>query len=294
MPRKACRHAAIPSAAIEEREESSLNSISIRTFTHQELWLAVIFAAGIECGFFTLLITAGANRGKVRAIEAPAPTETPIAVKPVLDDVPLLKLGGKKMRPKLPDLWKKNPPIQRFEATSAPSPMAPMTPEAIPSSPLARKDAGPPPPPDAAVAKQVDQVLLDAGPPSKTAPQVQGEGVQDGVKEGTETDPLKGRAIGQYKQLLIAWFNAKWHPPDLPCEVMKSLTVAGVPSWGPDRTVTGITPVRMSGNATFDESAKSTWASIVGQQIPPPPPLYPDITPNQIGAIIFTSASKCK
>ena len=75
MPRKACRHAAIPSAAIEEREESSLNSISIRTFTHQELWLAVIFAAGIECGFFTLLITAGANRGKVRAIEAPAPTE---------------------------------------------------------------------------------------------------------------------------------------------------------------------------------------------------------------------------
>jgi len=268
--------------------------VGIRTFTHRELWLAVIFAATIECGFFAMLVAAGASRGKVHAIEAPAPTELPIAVKPVLDDVPLLKLGGKKMRPKLPDLWKKNPPIQRFEAASAPSPLAPMTPDAIPSSPLARKDAGPPPPPDAAVAKQVDQVLLDAGPPPKETPQVEGAGVQDGVKEGTETDPLKGRAIGQYKQLVIAWFNAKWHPPDLPCEVMKGLTVAGMPTWGPDRTVVGITPVRMSGNATFDEKAKSTWASIVGQQIPPPPPLYSDITPNQFGAIIFTSASKCK
>lgn len=268
--------------------------MSIRTFTQQELWLAVILAGGIECGFFALLITAGANRARVRPIEAPAPSETPIAVKPVLDDVPLLKLGGKKMRPKLPDLWKKNPPIQRFEATSAPSPQAPMTPDAIPSSPLAHKDAGPPPPPDAAVAKQVDQVLLDAGPPPKETSQAQGEGVQDGVKEGTETDPLKGRAISQYKQLVIAWFNAKWHPPDLPCDVMKGLTVAGMPAWGPDRTVLGITPVRMSGNAVFDEAAKNTWASIIGQQIPPPPPLYSDITPNQFGAIIFTSASKCK
>lgn len=271
-----------------------MNSLGTRKFTPQELWLATILAGWIECGFFALLITAGVNRGKVQAVEAPAASETPIAVKPVLDDVPLLKLGGKKMRPKLPELWRKNPPIQRYEAASAPSPMAPMTPDAIPSSPLAHKDAGPPPPPDAAVAKQVDQVLLDAGPPPKDTQQAQGEGVADGVKEGTETDPLKGRAIGQYKQLLIAWFNAKWHPPDLPCDVMKGLTVAGIPTWGPDRTVTGITPARMSGNPTFDERAKSTWANIVGQQIPPPPPLYPDITPNQIGAIIFTSASVCK
>jgi len=269
--------------------------IRARTFTEQELWLAVILAGMIECGFFGLLIMAGTSHGRVKAVLPPAPSEIPIAVKPVLDEVPLLKLGGKKMRPKLPELWKKNPPVQRFEATSAPSPKAPMTPEAIPSTPLHPKDAGPPPPPDAAVAKQVDQVLLDAGPPPKeTQPQAQGEGVADGIKEGTETDPLKGRAVSQYKQLVIAWFNAKWHPPDLPCDVMKGLTVAGMPQWGPDRTVIGITPVRMSGNATFDGAAQSTWASIVGQQIPPPPPLYSDITPNQFGAIIFTSASKCK
>ena len=256
--------------------------------------MAIILAGAIECGFFALLITAGASHGKIRAQAPPAPSEIPIAVKPVLDEVPLLKLGGKKMRPKLPELWKKNPPVQRFEATSAPSPQAAKTPDAIPSSPLAHKDAGPPPPPDAAVAKVVDQVLLDAGPPPKNTEQAQGEGVQDGIKGGTETDPLKGRAVSQYTQLVIAWFNAKWHPPDLPCDIMKGLTVAGMPTWGPDRTVQSITPMRMSGNSTFDDAAKATWASIIGQQIPPPPPLYSDISPNQFGAIIFTSASKCK
>jgi hypothetical protein len=271
-----------------------LISTPARKFTEHEVWLAIILAGAIECSFFALLIMAGASSGKVRALAPPAPSEIPIAVKPVLDDVPLLKLGGKKMRPKLPELWKKNPPIQRFEATSAPSPLAPMTPDAIPSSRLAPKDAGPPPPPDAAIAKQVDQVLLDAGPPPKDTQQAQGEGVQDGVKEGTETDPLKGRAISQYTQLVVAWFNAKWHPPDLPCDVMKGLKAAGMPTWGPDRTVLSINPVRMSGNSAFDEAVKNTWASIVGQQIPPPPPLYSDISPNQFGAIIFTSGTKCK
>lgn len=122
-------------------------SHALPIFTHQELWLAALFAAIIECGFFALLAAAGANRGNVHAVAPPVASETPIAVTPILDDVPLLKLGGKRMRPKLPDLWKKNPPIQRDEATSAPSPMAPKTPDAIPSSPLAPKDAGPPPPP---------------------------------------------------------------------------------------------------------------------------------------------------
>jgi hypothetical protein len=264
--------------------------VGIRTFTHRELWLAVIFAASIECGFFAMLVAAGASRGKVHAIDAPVPTELPIAVKPVLDDVPLLKLGGKKMRPKLPDLWKKNPPIQRFEAASAPSPMAPMTPDAIPSSPLARKDAGPPPPPDAAVAKQVDQVLLDAGPPLKETPQVVGEGAADGIKGGTETDPMKARAVGQYTQLIIAWFNARFRQPDLECDTLKTLSSVVAPTLGSDRTVTAFAIVRPSGNPTFDERIKSTMTNIVGQQIPPPPPLYPEIS--SIPSVTFRGQCK--
>ena len=88
-------------------------------------------------------------------------------------------------------MWKKQPPVQRFEERSAPSALAEKTPEAIPTSKLALADAAAPPP-DAEVGKEVDQELLDAGPDA--APTVEGEGAADGVKEGTETDPLKARA----------------------------------------------------------------------------------------------------
>jgi hypothetical protein len=250
---------------------------STRNFTQSELGLAIMVAMLIEGVFFSVLIAAGANRGKVHAAPPPVASETPIAVKPVLDDLPLLKLGGKKVRPKLPELWKKNPPIQRYEAASAPSPKADKTPEAIASSPLARKDAGPPPPPDAAVVKQIDQVLLDAGHPQKESQQPPGEGSPDGIKGGTETDPLKARAVGQYTQLIIAWFNARFHQPDIECETLKGLSSAVSATLGPDRTVTGFSVLRPSGNAQFDERVTNTMTNIVGQQIPPPPPLYPDI-----------------
>lgn len=251
---------------------------STRNFTQSELGMAMMVAMLIEAAFFSLLIVAGANRGNVRAEAPPVPSEIPIAVKPVLDDdLPLLKLGGKRMRPKLPDLWKKSPPIQRYEASSAPSPMAEKTPEAIPSSPLAPKDAGPPPPPDAAVVKQLDQLLVDAGTHPKEAPQPQGEGSPDGIKGGTETDPLKARAVGQYTQLIIGWFNARFHQPSIECQTLKGLSASVSAALGPDRTVTGFAVTRPSGNAEFDERVNSTMTNIVGQQIPPPPPLYPDI-----------------
>ena len=250
---------------------------STRNFTQGEIGMATIVVMLIEGAFFSLLIAAGANRGKVRAEAPPIASEIPIAVQPVLDDLPLLKLGGKRMRPKLPDLWKKNPPIQRYEASSAPSPMAGKTPEAIPSSPLVSKDAVPPPP-DAAVVKQLDQFLKDAGAaPPKETPQPQGEGSPDGVKGGTETDPLKARAVGQYTQLIIAWFNARFHQPSIECETLKGLSASVSAALGPDRTVTGFSVLRPSGNAEFDERVNTTMTNIVGQQIPPPPPLYPDI-----------------
>ena len=60
--------------------------------------------------FALLLVFAGTSRANVKPAEERARMEVPIAVHPILDDVPLLKLGGKKMRAKLPDMWKKNPP----------------------------------------------------------------------------------------------------------------------------------------------------------------------------------------
>ena len=244
------------------------------TFSPQEVLLAALLAGAIEMGLFLLLIIAGENALKVRASAPVEPPTVPIKVTPVLDDAPLLKLGGKKVKTKLPEMWKKNPPVQRFQESSAPSPLAEKNPRTLPTSALARPDAEAPPP-DAEVAKEVDQTLLDAGPDA--APTVEGEGTADGVKEGTEADPLKARAVSAYQSKIRAWFNARFSQPEIPCDELKHLSVGIVANVGGDRTVTGFSITRPSGNATFDAKVQSTMQGTVGQDLPPPPPLYPDI-----------------
>jgi hypothetical protein len=246
-----------------------------RNFEPHEVALAVAGTAAVLTVFFTLLIVAGANQTKVSAKEAEPPREMPIAVRPMLDEAALLKLGGKK-KAKLPDMWRKNPPVQRFEAASAPSPKASKSPDKLPETPLAKLDASAPPP-DAEVAKKVDQVLLDAAPPDAAAT-VEGEGSPDGVKEGTETDPLKARAVSQYRARLLAWFNARFQQPlEIPCSELKKLGVSVAVQVGGDRRVTGYSIIGASGNTVFDQRARSTMDRVVGEELPPPPPLYPDI-----------------
>lgn len=255
-------------------------------FSSGEVALAFALAVAVEMGLFILIVGAGSDL-HIKPKDAPPPEPVPMKVLPVLDDTPLLKLGGK-VKPKLPDMWKKNPPVQRFEEKSAPSPQAEKTPEAIPTSPVALKDASAPPP-DAEVAKEVEQVLLDAGPPD-AAPTVEGEGAADGVKEGTETDPLKARAVSQYRAKLQAWFNARFRQPDIPCEELKGLRASVSVSVSGERTVGSFTVTRPSGNAAFDERVQSTMAGTQGQELPPPPPLYPDILGTQFG---FSFGGKC-
>ena len=190
-------------------------------FKSREVATAALLAFVVEAGILLLWIYAGAGSAHVTAAAIEEPKEIPIAVKPVMDDLPLLKLGGKK-KAKLPDMWKKQAPVQRFEETSAPSAKASKAPEAIPSSKLTPLDASAPPP-DAETAKQVDQQLTDAAPDAK--PTVEGEGTADGVKDGTEADPLKARVVSAYRAKLAAWFNARFHPPEAPadkaaCEAM--------------------------------------------------------------------------
>lgn len=246
-------------------------------YTSRELSWAGSVALFVQVAFFSLLVFAGKNSAIIAEKMTPKETVIPIAVTPVIDDLPLLKLGGKRVRTRLPDMWKKNPPVQRFEAASAPSPLAPQTPEAIPSSPLAAPDAAPPPPPDAEVAKEVDQVLLDAGA-KPTESNVEGEGSPDGVKDGTETDPLKARVLSQYQAKVHAWFNARFRQPtQIECETLKGLRASVVVTIGSDRQVASYSIVKLSGNAAFDERVKSSMDNNVGQQLPPPPPLYPDI-----------------
>jgi hypothetical protein len=263
----------------------------VRVFEPHEIALSSTASAAVVTGFLALLVFAGQNRTLVKAVEPPPEKLVPMRVTPVLDELPLLKLGGKK-RPKLPDMWKKNPPVQRYEASSAPSPKASKTPDAIPDSKLAKPDAAAPPP-DAEVAKQVDQVLLDAGPDA--AATVEGEGHPDGVKEGTETDPLKARAISQYQAKLIAWFNMRFRPPEsgIPCAELKKLSAGISVQVGPDRHVAGYGVGSPSGNAVFDERVRSTMDRVVGEELPPPPPLYPDILSSTLSFRLSGSKATC-
>ena len=183
-------------------------------FSPANVALALAAAVTVEAAFFLLLVFAGTSRANVKPAEERARMEVPIAVHPILDDVPLLKLGGKKMRAKLPDMWKKNPPVQVFKESSAPSPHASNNPKTLPTSPLAELDAQAPSP-DAEVAKEVDQTLLDAGPDASNE-NAQEEGSAAGVKEGTETDPLKARAVSLYLMKILAWFNARFRQPEIP------------------------------------------------------------------------------
>jgi len=263
------------------------------SFRTVEIAVALAFAAAMEVGFFTLLAVAGSNDTKIRSQAELLPQETPIAVKPVLDDAPLLKLGGKKVRTKLPDMWKKNAPVQRFEEKSAPSALAEKTAEAIPTSALATGDAIAPPP-DAELAKVVDEQLTDAAP--EAAATVEGPGAADGVKEGTETDPLKARAVGGYRAKLIAWFSARFHipPGSIPCEELKKLSSSVSASMSPDGTVTGFSVARPSGNSVFDSRVQAAMQSAVSQQAPPPPPLYPNILPPALGLNFLGKSQKCE
>jgi len=263
-------------------------------FTGTDWTLAIAFALLMEGGVLALLATSQ-NKTQIARREEDVVKEVPMAVKPILDDLPLLKLGGKKVKPKLPDMWKKLAPVpvKRFEEKSAPSEKAQDKPEAIPTSKVAERDAEAPPP-DAEIAKEVDQELTDAAPDAE--PKVEGEGAADGVKEGTETDPLKARAVSMYLAKILGWFQIRWRPPvgEIPCEELKKLSTAVAVTVGGDRTVAGYSVSRPSGNAAFDAKVRATMDSVIGQQLPPPPPLYPDILGATVSPVFSGAGAKCE
>jgi hypothetical protein len=264
-------------------------------FLPAEIALAAVLALALEACLAALLLLAS-NEQRVMAKEEAVERPLPIRVKPVLDDAPLLKLGGKRVRARLPDMWVKRPPVRREQAASAPSPQAPRTPEAIPTSPLARPDAQAPAP-DAAVARRVDEDLpqLDASP-DRQSPDLDEKGDPGGVQSGTEEDPLRARAVSQYRMRVIGWFNARFRVPvgEIPCEELKRLSAAVSASVGGDRSVTGYTLTRPSGNAAFDARVRATMDGAVGQQLPPPPPLYPDILDSTVFPTFLGSGQKCE
>lgn len=287
-------------------------SASLRppTFTPRERLLAFAVAALVEA---TLLVGGFAFGGSNLRVhpEAAPDTEKPMAVKPVLDDAPKLLLGGgKQLRPKLPDAWAKKPPrpLPPDDELSAPAPDAVKEPEAIPSSAVAKADAAPTPadagpleasvePSDAAPLTSASAEPAPSAAPADSAVAAPvGSGDPDGVKDGTETDPLKARALTQYRSRLIAWFNARFHRPDgqIPCAELQRLSAGGVAQISGDGTVTSVSLTRASNHSVFDAAARAALESAVGQPLPPPPPLYPELMPKSVSTVFSGAGAKCE
>jgi len=191
---------------------------------------------------------------------------------------PVLKLGSKNPT-KLPSQWQRKQPVapKPTEPTALPSPQAQKTPEAIPTTHV----------PDAA-APQVPVVEAGApDQPSTTAPTGSGtvataastEGSEQGAANGTETDPLKGRAADMYRQQIAAWFISRFNiRGKIPFDKLKTLRAAAVVSVTPDRKVGSFSIVKPSGDATFDAQVQATLAGAQssGAELPAPPPMYPE------------------
>lgn len=236
-------------------------------FKSSEIGVAAGFALLVEGVIAALLIFADASQGLTPDKE-PDVKEVPIAVQPVLDELPMLKQGSK-TRPKLPEMWRKPKPRPRYEDKTAASTKAEKTLEKPVEKELQKSNKEVPPDDKAELAKQVEEQLKEE-PDEKEAPKFNEEGAEDGDKQGTETDPLKAFVLDQYRKRLISWFQAGFSPTGDACEARLGVSA----QIGGDGTVTSFAVSGSSGNAGFDARVKSHMQGKVGNQIPPPPPNY--------------------
>jgi hypothetical protein len=214
--------------------------------------------------------------------------ELRIAVKPMLD-APLPKQGVSKPVPnKLPDMWKPpDPAVIKPKPAPTPAPEAKKPIERDDhqvTKPDDKKEPKERPEPETPQAKRVDDLAEKMRREAQEASSSE-EGLEDGVKEGTEKDPLKARAVDSYRAKLIAWFQQGFVPPidELGCEELVKLSANVTARIDANREVTGYS-LEPSGNTLFDEKVRMAMELKVGQTVPPPPPNYPDL----IGSKVLT------
>jgi len=267
---------------------------ALRDFRPAEYALAALASFAIMGGAIVAL-RAVALEERAAAPEIEKGISVPVRVIPVLDmDTPLLKLGGKRNKLKLPDRWVRQTPKPRVAERAFVSTKAGKSEKDIPPEEVKIADAGTPiTPPDASLAKEVDTPIeepIDAGPPAN----VDQEGHEDGVKEGTETDPLKARAVDLYRNKIAGWFSSRFRVSGSGLsqeEIVKIRVGASVQISG-DRSVASFT-ISPSGNAAFDAAARAALEGAKGQQLPPPPENYPDILQSQIQLTFRCRENQC-
>lgn len=260
-------------------------------FRPLDIAVAVLVGVGVQAGAVVAMSMVDlGSTAEAPEIEKPS---TPVRVIPVLDlEAPALKLGGKKVKYKLPDRWVKQTPKPRVEQKAFATTKAGKEEKDIPEPEVKVADAGTEvPEPDAEIAKEVE-IELDAAVDAEPA-NVDQEGHSDGVAEGTETDPLKARAVDLYLARVRSWLSSRFRvsgsglPPE---ELTKFKPSAVIVLSGGSMVSYTLTP---SGNAAFDAAARATLEGARGQSLPPPPENYPDLGSKSIGVTFVCTEKSC-
>src|ERR1700736_5387276 len=184
-----------------------------RTFDAQDITIACAVALLAQLGF---VVAFSLPSPKLVQADISNDNAQPIAVA----ITPVLKLGSKTPS-KLPSQWQRRRPLAAKSQAALPSPQAEKTVEAIPKTHVPDASVGP----WVADAGRVEQPNLtapaDAGA-GATAASTQGS--EQGAANGTETDPLKARAVDMYKAQLAAWFAARFQiAGKIPFDRLKTL-----------------------------------------------------------------------
>ncbi len=190
---------------------------------------------------------------------------------------PVLKLGTKNPG-KLPSHWQRKAPSAAKSPpptpAALPSPLAEKTPEAIPKTSVPDASV----PPVASETKHVD--LANPTAPETPATTSSTEGSEQGAANGTETDPLKARAVDMYKAQLGGWFVSHFEiRGKVPFDKLKTLRALVSVTVTADRRVGSANVLKPSGDATFDGEVQAALSRIQsgGAELPAPPPMYPDM-----------------
>jgi hypothetical protein len=258
-------------------------------YRSEELIAALCIALSVPVWSTVLLSVSNlAKLGAARAIDPGA--EVPIQVTPVIDmDSPALKLGGKKVRAKMPKEWlDPEPRPTPNERTATPSTKASDDPDAIPPPELALNDGGVP----LEDAGAVDDAGTASSDQDAAPSDGQGGGSPLGVDGGTTTEVTPKHIQAAYHQRILAFLRAGFSCPAVPDEEKLSCKPSASVSISGSGTVTSVSFNGCGSSAAIDAAAQASIQSKVGQSIPPPPEDYPNIMPNSFGVSYVCPVSK--
>ncbi len=254
--------------------------MSERSFSLGEVTVAVVLALvaqGLILAIFAL--------PPPPAHEVEISDENSRTISVAITPVPILKKGTKDPA-KLPKRWQRDTPTPVVGAkTETVPPSQQASTASVPND--RHLDAGVAG--ASSAAAQANGTPIDAGlvadntgsAEGSTAKEAAGgeQGHAEGAADGTETDPLKGRAADMYRAQLVSWFAQRFDiRGKIPFDDLKRLKATATVSVSSDRKVTDFT-VTSSGDPIFDEEVRSTLSKVKssGIELPAPPPLYPEM-----------------